>query len=197
MMKKLDRRAAIGLLLVLATLAAGALLHVYQSGIGQFSSPLLSAKSGDSVPASGLDDPLSAAFQHAVMLQHSGRTEAAVDAWDRVLNLAPDLPEAHVNKGFALIDQDNCDLAQVSFDRALALRPQQENAYYGQALCHERKGDLDLARGAMRVYVHLADNESPYARRAMAAIWEWSAGRGAAKTSENNMASRAESIDDG
>ena len=196
MMKRLDRRASISLLLVVATLAAGALLHVYQRGIGE-SSPLFSAKPGDGLPASSVETTLHAAFQRAVVLQHSGHAEAAVGAWEQVLNLAPDLPEAHVNKGFALVDLDDCDRAQLSFDRALALRAQQENAYYGQALCHERQGDLDLALGAMRVYVHLADDESPYVRRAMAAIWEWSAGRSAAETSKNNIDSKTASVDDG
>ena len=41
-------------------------------------------------------------------------------------------------------------------DGAMALNPSQANAYYGLALAHEAAGDLDLATGAMRSYLHLA-----------------------------------------
>ena len=116
---------------------------------------------------------------------HTKQFAQAAAAWAEVLELAPAMPEAHTNLGFSLIGLQDCSRARASFERALELRPQQENAYYGLALCHEREGDLDLALGAMRVFVHLADPESPYVRRALAAIWEWDAQRARSKTPPN------------
>ena len=67
--------------------------------------------------------------------------------------------------------------AQVHFERALALNDRQLNAYYGLAISREKQGDRDSALGAMRVYVHLAEADDPYLRKAWAAIWEWEAAR--------------------
>jgi len=47
---------------------------------------------------------------------------------------------------------------------------------YGLALAWEADGDLEMAMGAMRSYLHLARSESDdHLRRARAALWEWEA----------------------
>ena len=56
---------------------------------------------------------------------------------------------------------------------AAELRPEQANAYYGLALASARGCDIASARGAMRTYLHLADDQDRYLRRARAALWEW------------------------
>ena len=102
----------------------------------------------------------------------------AVTGFQRVLELAPDLPEAHVDMGYALLGLGRAKEALDSFDGATALRPDQANAYYGMALAYEASGDLATATGAMRSYLHLARNESEaHLRRARAALWEWEARR--------------------
>lgn len=117
-------------------------------------------------------DELQRRFAEAVQLQ--SRPAEAVRAWQRVLALAPGLPEAHVNLGFALVALKRPAEARAAFERATELRPGQANAYYGLALAHEAQGDLPLAIGAMRSYLHLARAESPeHLRRARAALWEW------------------------
>ena len=94
----------------------------------------------------------------------------------RVLVQAPALPEAHVNLGFALLGLGEVAQARRAFDTAIELRPQQANAYYGLALAQESLGDLELALGAMRSYLHLGRGESEdHQRRARAALWEWEA----------------------
>lgn len=118
-------------------------------------------------------DELQRRFAAAVELQRT-RPAEAVAAWQRVLALAPQLPEAHVNLGFALVARQRMAEARQAFERATALRPAQANAYYGLALAHEAQGDLPLAIGAMRSYLHLARAESAeHLRRARAALWEW------------------------
>lgn len=113
-------------------------------------------------------------FESAVTLLQAGRNAQAVTALHRVLALAPDMPEAHVNLGFALLGMRQATRAYSHFDRATTLNPNQANAYYGLAMACEARGDLDLAKGAMRTYLHLARNaDAAHLRRARAALWEW------------------------
>lgn len=117
-------------------------------------------------------------FDTAVLMLHARQYEHAATALHRVLQLAPTLPEAHANMGFALLGLKRLREARGFFDAALALRPGQANAYYGLALVAEAEGDLEVARGAMRSYLHLGrgEREADLAR-ARAALWEWEARR--------------------
>lgn len=113
-------------------------------------------------------------FARGVQLLQQQDAAGAVRALHRVLQLAPRLPEAHVNLGFALLDLGRAKEARTAFDAATELRPGQANAYYGLALAHEALGELDAATGAMRSYLHLARDATPeQQRRARAALWEW------------------------
>lgn len=113
-------------------------------------------------------------FDAAVLLLHSHQYRDAQTSLQRVIELAPQLPEAHANMGFALLGLQQAAAAREAFERAIAIKPEQANAYYGLALAHEAGGDLELALGAMRSYLHLARSESEaHLRRARAAVWEW------------------------
>jgi tetratricopeptide (TPR) repeat protein len=113
-------------------------------------------------------------FDAAVVMLHARRHEEAAAALHRVLRYAPQMPEAHVNMGFAMLGLQRLPEARDFFEGASALAPQQANAYYGLALVHEARGDLPMARGAMRTYLHLARDERPeHLARARAALWEW------------------------
>jgi Flp pilus assembly protein TadD len=126
-------------------------------------------------------------FDEAVVMLHARQYEHATTALHRVLILAPTLPEAHVNMGFALLGLKRHREALAFFDGATALKPGQANAYYGMALAHEADGDLAGATGAMRSYLHLARQESPeHLARARAALWEWEARRAAAVPETGN-----------
>ncbi len=116
-------------------------------------------------------------FRQGVAMLHAKQYEHAVTAFHQVLRYAPQLPEAHVNMGFALLGMGKHAAARDFFNSATELRPNQANAYYGMGLAHETLGDLDAALGAMRTYVHLAPAGDPYRRKADAAIWEMSEAR--------------------
>lgn len=127
-------------------------------------------------PALPADVELRRHFDTAVLLLHAKQFEPAADALGRVLALAPRLPEAHVNLGFARLGLQQPGAARMAFETALGLEPGQANAYYGLAMAHEALGDVDLALGAMRTYLHLArDEDAAHLRRARAAVWEWEA----------------------
>jgi tetratricopeptide (TPR) repeat protein len=105
---------------------------------------------------------------------HARRYDDAATALHRVLTYAPNLPEAHVNMGYAMLGLNKLDAARDFFEGATVLAPAQANAYYGLALVHEAQGDKALATGAMRSYLHLARDERPeHLSRARAALWEW------------------------
>lgn len=155
-----DRRRFGALLTLVLVLAGGAALQ-------------LGAPVHEAAPVAPHDE-VRERFDQAVLMLHAKQYEHAVTALHRVLELAPRLPEAHVNMGYALLGLGRADAARDFFETATALRPEQANAYYGLALAHERSGDLPLAIGAMRTYLHRAKGgDEAHQRRARAALWEW------------------------
>lgn len=114
-------------------------------------------------------------FQQAVAMLHAKEYDYALKALHRVLDLSPQMPEAHVNMGFALFGLERFEAARDFFYSAIELRPEQANAYFGLAISLERLGDLEGALGAMRTYLHRSKEDGAYQRRARAAIWEWEA----------------------
>lgn len=112
-------------------------------------------------------------FDQAVVMLHAKQYEHAATALSRVLQLAPGLPEAHVNMGFAMLGMQRAGEAVVAFDRAITLQPRQANAYYGLAMALEQQGDLEAALGAMRSYLHLSAPDERFHAKARAALWEW------------------------
>lgn len=113
-------------------------------------------------------------FLQATTMLHAKRYELAVLPLHQLLQIAPKMPEAHVNMGYAQLGMERHKIAEDFFRTAIELMPEQVNAYYGLALALEGQNDLEGARGAMRTFVHLSDKDDPYVRRAQAAIWEWS-----------------------
>ena len=117
---------------------------------------------------------IDARFKQGVVMLHARQYEHAVTALHRVLELAPDMPEAHVNMGFAMLGLERYDVARDFFESATDLRPNQVNAYYGLALALEGLHDLPGALGAMQSYIHLNKGaEDAYMRKARSAMWEW------------------------
>lgn len=112
-------------------------------------------------------------FQQGVVMLHAKQYDHALTAFHRVLELAPKLPEAHVNMGYTLLGLERYQAAHDFFSSAIEIKSSQANAYYGLALALEALGDLPGARGAMRTYIHLSKPDDPYIRKARAALWEW------------------------
>jgi Flp pilus assembly protein TadD len=121
----------------------------------------------------GQQGEITARFQQAVMMLHAGQYDYAVTALHRVLKIEPLLPEAHVNMGYALLGKEQYAAARDFFMRAVELRREQVNAYWGLAVSLESLCDMEGARGAMRTYIHLTDSDDPFLSRARAALWEW------------------------
>ena len=114
-------------------------------------------------------------FQQAVMMLHARQFDHAMTALHELLKIAPDVPEVHVNMGFALLGLGRHAEARDFFAGATELAPMQANAYYGLAVALEGAGDKAGALGAMRTYIHLTTPDDPWLPKARAALWEWQA----------------------
>jgi hypothetical protein len=112
-------------------------------------------------------------FQQGVVMLHAKQYDLAIASFHRVIELAPEIPEAHVNMGYALLGKGEYAAAADFFDEATNLRSDQLNAYYGMAVAQEGMGDLRGAIEAMQTYLHRAPADDPYRPKAAAAIWEW------------------------
>ena len=112
-------------------------------------------------------------FSQGVTLLNAKQFEAAASELHRVLELAPQMPEAHVNMGYAMIGVQRYAMARDFFNVAIDLNNNQLNAYFGLAVALEGQHDLPGALGAMRSYVHLSKADDAFLRKANAAIWEW------------------------
>ena len=166
MSRRLDRRRVVIPAVVVGTLALG------------FAAQRLGQDLADRRPAvvrQRDDAALRQSFQQAVALLQSGRYEFAVKGFHDVLRVAPEMPEAHVNMGFALLGLEKYAEARDFFEAATSLRPAQVNAYYGNAIAQEGLGELRQAVALMRTFAHLVDDNDPFRRKAEAAIWEWEA----------------------
>lgn len=112
-------------------------------------------------------------FDQAIAMLHAKEYDFAVTALHRVIELSPNMPEAHVNMGFAMIGLERYKAAGDFFASAIRLKPYQGNAYWGLAISLNELGDTEGALGAMRSYIHLAPPKDPYVRKARSALWEW------------------------
>jgi len=117
-------------------------------------------------------------FEQAVMMLHAKKYEEAIVSLQRLLKLAPSMPEAYVNMGYALLGMKSYKEALKAFEAAIDIRSSQANAYYGMALTLKELKDIEGAIGAMRTYIHLTKTEDPYLKGAHSLVSEWEKDRG-------------------
>jgi len=112
-------------------------------------------------------------FQQSLAMLHAKQYDFAIKALHRVIELAPKMPEAYVNMGYALIGKQDFKAAADFFSAAIELKPYQANAYWGLAVSSAEQGELEVALGAMRTFIHLSPPNDPFLRKARSALWEW------------------------
>lgn len=111
-------------------------------------------------------------FREGVALLRTKRYGEALAAFDRVLQLDPQMPEARVNAGYALLGLGDARAAADFFDSATTLRPDQLNAYFGLGEALQALGDKQGALQAMETYLHRSPPDDPFRRKAQSATWE-------------------------
>jgi len=111
-------------------------------------------------------------FADAAKLLQIGHFQQAITVLHKVLAQQPNLPEAHTNLGFAMLNLGELTKAVKSFNYALTIRPEEANAYFGLALVAEKEAEYEIAMGAMRTYIHLRKDDA-YIGKARAALDFW------------------------
>ena len=111
-------------------------------------------------------------FDQAVVMLHAREYRHAMTALHEVLKVTPNMPEAHVNMGYAYLGLKKHREAKDFFNTALDIRPSQINAYYGLALALYELDEYEGASGAIKTYIHRTSKDDPYMRKAQALLWE-------------------------
>ena len=148
---------------------------------GKVSGPKQAFSQAFQEPQSERERQVAERFQQAIGLLHARRYEYAITALDTVLEMAPELPEAYVNMGYAFIGLKEYGPARGAFEKAIELKVDQVNAYYGLAISFEGQEQYEAALGSMRTYIHLSEPNDAYLAKARSAIWEWEAQLGRVK----------------
>ena len=87
---------------------------------------------------------------HGLALEGTGRLPEAAAAARAAIELAPDLPEAHLNSGNALSGLERFDEATTAMARTVALRPDHAKAHCGLGYALEKQDRLPEAEAACR-----------------------------------------------
>lgn len=134
---------------------------------------------------SALDDKEAAFSQLRKARSHLDKKEfdKAILILQGLIRKYPDFAEAHVNLGYARLGQGKAAEAHDALMHAIDLQPGMANAYFGLGIAFEALGDLEMAMGAMRSFLHLTNTKDPYNPNvisARSALWEWESqlGRG-------------------
>jgi len=81
-------------------------------------------------------------FALAVEAHQNGNHDKAVDLYSRILNLMPDSPLVHYNKGLALYEQGFFSDSLICYKNALDLVPGEPDILYNMALCLKQLGKI-------------------------------------------------------
>lgn len=84
-------------------------------------------------------------LRNAVEHYQAGHYAEAIVSYHRALDLAPDLPELHINIGSAFLACGQLAQALEHFERTVHLRPDFAEAHYNLGLVQARLGNLDKA----------------------------------------------------
>lgn len=117
-------------------------------------------------------------------LLRDGKYDQALERLNAVRPEVQHLPESLVLVGNALLGKRDYRTAGDFFYAAVDRDPTLADGYFGVAVAAEGLGDLELAIGGMRNYLHMQTDPDKYrlkVAQARAAIWEWESklGRGA------------------
>ena len=98
------------------------------------------------VRSQAVDAAAGVLFDTAVVELRQRNYWRAIEGFTRAINITPAMPEAYVNIGFAYIGLKQFEMSKQAFNKALELRSNQVNAYWGLAVSLE--GLCDIPDGA-------------------------------------------------
>jgi protein O-mannosyl-transferase len=74
-----------------------------------------------------------------------GRTEEAIDHYNKTISIKPEFPYAYNNRGLVYGGLGQYDLAMEDFDKAIRLKEDYAEAYYNKAVTYANMGQYQLA----------------------------------------------------
>lgn len=92
------------------------------------------------------EDVVATHINRGVLRLRLGNIDDAISDFDRALALDPNMPEAYLNKGSALMRSGQANAAVPLFSKALENRTRKPAfAYYGRGVAHEELGNIKSA----------------------------------------------------
>lgn len=104
-------------------------------------------------------------YQHnqlGVTFFESGALDLAIEQFRLATKRAPWVPSYWLNLGVALLEKGSLDEALVALQQAVALKPNNQSAYYHLAQLYKKLGDDEAVRSAYEKTIELG----PYSRLA-------------------------------
>lgn len=95
------------------------------------------------------------------------KQQAAMDDFDKAIELRPDYAEAYANRGKIKIDREEYDGAIVDFDKAIELKPDLAEAYGNRGLAYQNLGDDENATRDYTKAIELGHAPQAYWNRGM------------------------------
>ena len=106
-------------------------------------------------------------FAQGVQMLQVGEFEHAITAFHRVLAIEPQLPEAHLNMGFAFFELKNYAAAERFFLGTQALRPDMAAAFYGLAISRAARNDDELAIKDIERFLSMTSDADAFHAKAL------------------------------
>ena len=111
-------------------------------------------------------------YYRGVAYRQKHEYEAAINDFERAIDLNPSYFFAYYNRGVVYYKTHNYDLANADFDEAIELFPKHPEAYYCRAGVYERKRDYERAICDLNKTIELSPNHvNAYSTRGYVYAW--------------------------
>jgi len=92
-----------------------------------------------------------------ILLAHAGRHGEAMDAYNRAIDIRPDLGEAWLNRGIAHLEHRDYATAEADFTRALELGVREEHkVYFNRAMTYDAREQYPQAYADFQMALELS-----------------------------------------
>ena len=82
-------------------------------------------------------------YNRGTVYVDKGDFDAAIQDFDKAIDLNPEYAEAYNNRGAAHHKKDDFDAAIQDFNTSIGLNPEDAEAYYNRGIAYTRKGKVD------------------------------------------------------
>lgn len=110
----------------------------------------------------GVRDRAATLVNRGIIHMNRGDYDRALEDFDEAIATQPNLAEGHINRGAALLAQDNYADAITAINRGLELEPEEPaRAYYNRGVAHEELSEIRAAYDDYRRAADMAPTWAP------------------------------------